>query len=147
MKTVMKRVENIHKKDLIATDKKVGARLRIRRIALGMSQEKVALELDITFQQLQKYENGANRIGASRLLHICQVLGVEPNYFFQECKYTESLNGMPDYTAQFLSTREGVDIAKYISLLPEKRRRPLARIIANVVAAMVEHVVIAEGEQ
>ena len=60
----------------------VGNRVRLRRVLLGMSQEDLASRLGITFQQVQKYERGLNRIGASRLWDIMQILGVDANYFF-----------------------------------------------------------------
>lgn len=63
-------------------DKYVGARIRQRRLALGWSQEKLAKCLKLSFQQLQKYENGSNRVGASRLYDFATVLGVSANYFF-----------------------------------------------------------------
>ena len=62
----------------------VGGRLRQRRTMLGMSQEKLGEALGLTFQQVQKYERGANRIGASRLHHISEVLDVPINYFFED---------------------------------------------------------------
>jgi transcriptional regulator with XRE-family HTH domain len=64
-------------------DQHVGARVRMRRIHLGLSQEKLGEALGITFQQIQKYEKGANRIGASRLQHAAKVLTVPVNYFFE----------------------------------------------------------------
>jgi transcriptional regulator with XRE-family HTH domain len=64
-------------------DVHVGARVRLRRIELGMSQEKLAAELGMTFQQVQKYESAANRISASRLFHIGKVLGVKVASFYE----------------------------------------------------------------
>jgi|TARA_Y100001960_G_scaffold53728_1_gene54948 transcriptional regulator with XRE-family HTH domain len=63
-------------------DKYVGSRIRLRRTLLGYSQEKLADALGITFQQVQKYENATNRVGASRLHDISQVLGVSVSYFY-----------------------------------------------------------------
>jgi transcriptional regulator with XRE-family HTH domain len=63
-------------------DKHVGSRVRMRRVMLGMSQEKLGRALGITFQQVQKYEKGTNRIGASRLQHIARVLQVPVAFFF-----------------------------------------------------------------
>ena len=71
------------------TDKHVGARVRLRRLMLGMSQEKLGDALGVTFQQLQKYEKGANRISASRLQHMSQILQVPVSFFFE---------GAPDVT-------------------------------------------------
>lgn len=63
-------------------DAHVGSRIRLRRAILGLSQEKLAEELGITFQQVQKYERGLNRVGASRLWHLARVLGVNVNFFY-----------------------------------------------------------------
>lgn len=65
-------------------DMHVGARLRLRRTLLGLSQEKLGEAIGLTFQQVQKYERGANRIGASRLFDIARVLDVPIGYFFDE---------------------------------------------------------------
>lgn len=67
-----------------AVDMHVGKRVRLRRTLLGMSQEQLGTELNITFQQVQKYERGANRISASRLWDIGQILDVPINYFFDD---------------------------------------------------------------
>ena len=65
-------------------DISVGNRIRGRRILMGISQERLGESLGITFQQVQKYEKGANRISASRLYDVSQILGVAPDYFFEE---------------------------------------------------------------
>src|ERR1700712_4768686 len=62
----------------------VGSRVRFRRMLLGMSQEKLGERLGLTFQQIQKYEKGINRIGASRLFDLAQVLGVSVQFFYEE---------------------------------------------------------------
>src|SRR3974390_1258007 len=64
-------------------DRHVGSRVRMRRMMLGMSQEKLGDALGLTFQQVQKYEKGANRIGASRLQQISQILQVPVSFFFE----------------------------------------------------------------
>lgn len=71
-------------------DVHVGARIRQRRLSLGMSQEKLGAALNLTFQQIQKYERGANRVGASRLYDLCRVFDVTADYFFE---------GLPDFDA------------------------------------------------
>src|ERR1700720_2609471 len=71
------------KKVINPTDKHVGARVRIRRIMVGMSQEKLGHALGLTFQQVQKYEKGTNRIGASRLQQISNILQVPVSFFFE----------------------------------------------------------------
>ena len=65
------------------TDKHVGARIRMRRLMLGMSQTALADGLDLTFQQIQKYEKGVNRVGASRLQQIAHILRVPVEFFFE----------------------------------------------------------------
>ena len=70
-----------------AVDAHVGGRVRTRRTLLGLSQEKLADALGLTFQQVQKYETGSNRIGASRLYHLSKILDVPVSYFYE---------GMPD---------------------------------------------------
>src|SRR6478752_10537797 len=65
-------------------DVHVGSRVRLRRMLLGMSQEKLGEHLGLTFQQVQKYEKGINRIGASRLFDLSQVLGVPVQFFYEE---------------------------------------------------------------
>lgn len=67
-----------------AVDVHVGSRLRLRRMLLGISQEKLGHAVDLTFQQIQKYERGANRIGASRLYEFSRILDVSVEYFFEE---------------------------------------------------------------
>lgn len=69
----------------------VGARLRLRRTLLGLSQEKLGEAVGITFQQLQKYERGANRISASRLFNLAQVLGVPVGFFFDDMPDSEAM--------------------------------------------------------
>ena len=67
-----------------AVDVHVGKRVRLRRTLLGMSQEQLGASLNITFQQVQKYERGANRISASRLWDVSQILDVQISYFFDD---------------------------------------------------------------
>ena len=74
----------------------VGGRLRLRRTLLGLSQEKLGEAVGITFQQLQKYERGANRISASRLFNLSQVLEVPVGFFFDDMPAPEDMNGGAD---------------------------------------------------
>ena len=64
-------------------DKHVGSRVRMRRIMLGMSQEKLGEALGLTFQQVQKYEKGTNRVGASRIQQICEILQIPVSFLFE----------------------------------------------------------------
>ena len=96
-------------------DKHVGSRVRMRRILLGMSQEKLGEALSLTFQQVQKYEKGTNRIGASRLQQISKTLNVPPAYFFDGAPSFEdgqlvatAAEDGSTYVVDFLSTTEGL---------------------------------------
>ena len=88
-------------------DVHVGARMRQRRTLLGMSQEKLAETLGITFQQVQKYERGVNRISASRLYDLCSILGCDANYFFEDmanevaARSPKGLRGLSEAQAAF----------------------------------------------
>ena len=75
------------------TDEHVGVKIREARSSQGMSQEQLAAKLGVSFQQVQKYEKGTNRVGSSRLWAMCQALEVPVNFFFDDLK--ESLNGKP----------------------------------------------------
>lgn len=100
----------------------VGSRVRLRRVILGMSQEKLGDALGLTFQQIQKYEKGINRIGASRLQQISRTLDVPPAYFFEgapsfeaTAAFSPSAAGVaedssPNYVADFLATPEGLHL-------------------------------------
>jgi transcriptional regulator with XRE-family HTH domain len=94
-------------------DKYVGSRVRMRRIMLGMSQEKLGEALGLTFQQVQKYEKGTNRVGASRLQQISEILQVPVSFLFDGGP-SGMVNGesfgegaSPAYVSDFLATSEG----------------------------------------
>ena len=103
----------------------VGSRMRMRRMALGMSQEKLAKALGLTFQQVQKYEKGANRMGSSRLQQAADVLGVAAAFFFEGAgggPYGSALS--PAYIDDFVASEEGLRLAKaFMGLRPAVRRR------------------------
>ncbi|MFN3701260.1 MAG: helix-turn-helix domain-containing protein [Alphaproteobacteria bacterium] len=95
-------------------DKHVGSRLRIRRSLLGLSQEKLADKVGITFQQVQKYERGTNRISSSRLYQFSKILGVPVEYFFGEMdknldKATNLAYGMADNAQEGFAAEENDD--------------------------------------
>lgn len=117
----------------------VGSRVRLRRMMLGMSQEKLGTQLGITFQQIQKYEKGTNRIGASRLQHISTVLSVPVAFFFEDAPATPgaspglSESASSNYVVNFLSSSEGIQLNKaFVRIRDPKLRR---RIIDLVRAA------------
>lgn len=110
-------------------DKHVGSRVRMRRMMLGMSQEKLGDALGLTFQQVQKYEKGTNRIGASRLQQISLILQVPVSFFFEGAP-AEQPDGFaeapsPAYVNDFLSSTEGLALVKAFMLIsnPKLRRR------------------------
>jgi transcriptional regulator with XRE-family HTH domain len=91
-------------------DKHVGSRVRLRRMILGMSQEKLGDALGLTFQQVQKYESGRNRIGAGRLQHISHILQVQVAFFFEGSPHGEAL--APAYVSDFIATADGLALVK-----------------------------------
>ena len=104
----------IAKKAPNPTDKHVGARVRMRRMMLSMSQEKLGDALGLTFQQVQKYEKGTNRIGASRLQQISHILQVPVAFFFEGVPHVPGQpkgSGeapSPDYVSDFLASSDGL---------------------------------------
>lgn len=127
-------------------DVHVGSRVRFRRMLLGMSQEKLAERLGLTFQQIQKYEKGINRIGASRLFDLAQVLAVPVQFFYEEAPGNgEAPHALPDGFAEapaensiveFLKSRDGLELNKaFVRIHDVKARRAivdLVRSLANV---------------
>ncbi|MGI9354371.1 MAG: helix-turn-helix domain-containing protein [Rhizobiaceae bacterium] len=97
-------------------DVHVGGRVRLRRTMLRISQEVLGKELGVTFQQVQKYEKGTNRISASKLYEICQALSVQVSFFFEGISVgTSRVAGLAEadgaaYKADFLSTSESVKL-------------------------------------
>jgi transcriptional regulator with XRE-family HTH domain len=121
-----------------AVDRFIGARLRMRRILVGMSQEKLGEALGITFQQIQKYEKGTNRISVSRLHQIAGILGVPLGAFYEgapEGKETGSglrERGAARYETDFLSSPEGVQLMR--AFLRIKNARVRRKLIELAVA-------------
>ena len=121
-------------------DLHVGTRVRLRRKALNMSQETLADSIQLTFQQVQKYERGANRISASKLYEIARVLKVRVQYFFDGYEDDVGLaseNGT-DLTHErrvdaFLATAEGIELAESF---PKIRRRELRQRIVQLVTTI-----------
>lgn len=97
------------------TDVHIGRRIRERRVSIGMSQSALAEHLGITFQQVQKYESGANRVGGSRLWDISQALDVSIGHFFEGL---EGLNGKTASDEPPLS-RQSLELARAINGIPE----------------------------
>src|SRR3954464_42214 len=106
-------------------DRHVGSRVRMRRMLIGMSQEKLGAALGITFQQIQKYEKGTNRIGASRLHQIARVLNTPVAFFFEDSSGSKSRadNMLPDYLVDVMSTALGRKLIEGIAGLPDTKMR------------------------
>src|SRR5260370_11894582 len=119
-------------------DAYVGARLRMRRVMLGMSQSTLGKHLGVTFQQVQKYEKGANRISASRLQQTARVLDVSPSYFFEGAPAQQPTAGglaaesQQSFVVDFLATAEGVHLNRAFLRIPDPKVR--RRIVDLVVA-------------
>ncbi|MDP2732393.1 MAG: helix-turn-helix domain-containing protein [Hoeflea sp.] len=118
----------------------VGSRVRLRRTMLGMSQEKLGEALGITFQQIQKYEKGTNRVGASRLQNISTVLNVPVSFFFEDAPGDPS-TGQPgmaeanssNYVVDFLSSSEGLQLNRAFIKIPDpKVRRKLVDLVKSL---------------
>jgi transcriptional regulator with XRE-family HTH domain len=121
-------------------DKHVGSRVRMRRKMLGMTQGTLGDGLGITFQQVQKYENGANRIGAGRLQHISHILEVPVPFFFEGAPHLagQPNNGSgeapsPAYVFEFLATTDGLSLTKAFMLIKERRlRRRIVDLVEEI---------------
>ena len=120
-------------------DKHVGSRVRMRRMMLSMSQEKLGDALGLTFQQVQKYEKGTNRIGASRLQQISKTLNVPPSFFFEGAPVVgASGNGFVEesssqYVVDFLSTAEGLHLNRSFARIKDpKVRKKVIDLIATL---------------
>lgn len=120
-------------------DKYVGSRVRMRRIMLEMSQEKLGDSLGLTFQQVQKYEKGTNRIGASRLQQISEILQVPVSFFFEGGPTGPVTDGgmseppSPAYVSDFLATSEGLALARaFTSIADPKLRRSIVDLVEQM---------------
>ena len=132
-------------------DTHVGGRVRLRRMLLGMSQEKLAERLGLTFQQVQKYEKGINRIGASRLFDLAHVLGVAVQFFYEDAPSNHGgITAAPGfaeratdtYVVDFLNTREGLELNRAFLRLTDAKVR---RSIVDLVRSLAKEVETTEG--
>ncbi len=118
-------------------DVHVGSRVRLRRMLLGMSQEKLGENLGLTFQQIQKYEKGINRIGASRLFDLSKVLSVPVQFFYEELPTSSGGNApgfaeppTENYAVEFLGSREGLELNKAFARITDPRvRRSIVELV------------------
>jgi transcriptional regulator with XRE-family HTH domain len=123
-------------------DKYVGSRVRMRRIMLGMSQEKLGEALGLTFQQVQKYEKGTNRVGASRIQQISEILQVPVSFLFEGGPGggLATSNGFgeapsPAYVSDFLATSEGLALTRAFTRITDaKLRRSIVDMVEQIAA-------------
>jgi transcriptional regulator with XRE-family HTH domain len=121
-------------------DAYVGSRVRMRRLMLGMSQERLADRIGVTFQQVQKYERGMNRIGASRLQIIATVLAIPVGFFFQQqasrpltMEGLDHLAGLEDLS-EFLSSKEGLGLNKAFAKISDRGVRASVLLLVTSLA-------------
>jgi len=117
-------------------DVHVGKRVRHRRWLIGMTQQQLAEQVGIKFQQIQKYETGANRVSASRLWDIAEALEVPVSFFFEGLEENEKAEGkksmVPD---DLMGHKEAMDLVRSYYAIPENQRRrlfELARVLSDV---------------
>ena len=121
-----------------ATDQHVGKRVRMRRVMLDMSQTDVADGLGVAFQQVQKYENGTNRLSASRLQQISQILRVPVQFFFEGVPALKRQPGAsggpsPAYVSDFLATSDGLALVKaFVQIKDPALRRSIVTMVKQI---------------
>ena len=120
-------------------DKHVGSRVRMRRKMLGLSQEKLGDALGLTFQQVQKYEKGTNRISASRLQQLTHILQVPVEFFFAGAPHVAgrpkglSEAPSPAYVSDFLATSDGLALTKAFTQIKNKKlRRSIVDLVGGI---------------
>lgn len=122
-------------------DLHVGSRVRMRRKLMGVSQEQLAESLGLTFQQVQKYERGANRVSASKLYEIAATLQAQVSYFFEgladpaNASEGDADQGTEQFVHDFLMTPEGLELA---GLFPKITRARVRRRILDLVRSMAD---------
>jgi transcriptional regulator with XRE-family HTH domain len=132
-----------HQKEPDATDIYVGKRIRMRRLALDMNQTKLADAVSLTFQQIQKYEKGTNRVSASRMQQFAQILKVPISFFFEGSPAAKVPGGgkvsgkaavSPAYVNDFLASRDGQTIIKAFTQIEDKKlRRSIVFLVEQLV--------------
>jgi transcriptional regulator with XRE-family HTH domain len=119
-------------------DAHVGARVRMRRMMLKMSQTTLGEALGVTFQQIQKYEKGVNRIGAGRLQQIAGILQVSVEYFFEGAPQifpSKRKEPPADYVQEFLSTKDGLALTKAFVQIKRPKLRHQFVLLAQEIAS------------
>lgn len=139
MATVFNAVKQVPKKQANPIDAQVGNRVRLRRMLIGMSQEKLGELLGLTFQQVQKYEKGVNRIGAGRLYQVASILGVPIGYFYEGVieqaarlsELAEDSSAPP--VMEFLASGEGLQLSlAFMRIKDAKVRRRVLDLVKSL---------------
>lgn len=121
-------------------DAHVGSRVRLRRMLVGLSQEKLGERMGLTFQQIQKYEKGVNRIGASRLFHLSQILEVPVQFFFEGAPPTDgpaqpgfAESSSESFLYEFLNTRDGLELNRaFVKISDAQVRRSVVDLVRSL---------------
>jgi transcriptional regulator with XRE-family HTH domain len=117
-------------------DKYVGSRVRMRRMMLDMSQTDLAHEIGLTFQQVQKYEKGSNRMGASRLQQMANILQVPITFFFDGAPNQSKIDGKaqsPAFVTEFLASSDGLALTRAFTRLSNgKLRRSIVALVEQI---------------
>ena len=132
----------MNKKSPNPIDKHVGARVRMRRMMISMSQEKLGEKLGITFQQIQKYEKGTNRVGASRLQAIASIFHVPVGFFFEGLPGQETAgakgfaeDASTSLAIEFCSSAEGLQLNRaFVRIADPKVRRKIIDLVKTLSA-------------
>ena len=127
-------MQAVLKKEPKAVDTHVGARIRSRRLMLNLSQTKLADALGLTFQQVQKYEKGTNRVGASRLAQIAEILQVPVSWFFEGSGLkARKSDGSENAIDKFIATTDGVALVRAFTAIPDaKVRRAIVELVQRI---------------
>lgn len=136
-----KRGPSVTKKIPNPVDRHVGSRVRMRRLMLGISQTKLGEKLGLTFQQVQKYEKGTNRMGSSRLHQTANILKVPVTFFFEDAPGQLTLDGntpSPTYVSDFLATKDGLTLTKAFTQIKDATLRRVIVDLVGDIAAMVD---------
>ncbi len=126
------------KKQANPVDAHVGHRVRLRRMLIGMSQERLGELLGLTFQQVQKYEKGINRIGAGRLFEVAGILGVPISFFYEDVSDSSKVMGFaeddePPPVMEFLASGEGLQLSlAFMRIKDMKVRRRILDLVRSL---------------
>jgi transcriptional regulator with XRE-family HTH domain len=139
LQAVSERLAKVPKKQANPVDAHVGHRVRLRRMLVGMSQERLGELLGLTFQQVQKYEKGVNRIGAGRLYELAGILGVPVSFFYEDL--AQPANGSPQQgpanepppVMEFVSSGEGLHLSlAFMKIQDPKIRRKILELVRSL---------------